>query len=246
MVCGLVAPARAGAAAGWRWPLAGHPVVARGFDPPALPWGAGHRGVDLRGRRGAPVYAAGAGVVGYAGLLAGRGVVTVHHPGGLESDVRTGLCDSHRRDAGGRRRAARPARGRPRRLRAGVRVPALGTPPRNRLPRPALAAGHDDAAALPRLVQRASRFPPANPRPIAPARPRACPASRAPWPPWSGGPTWRGRHRRRRRCSRCGCRTGEPRPAPPASGQLSVAGWCSIARRCSAAWSTCRVVCPRA
>ena len=70
---------------GWRWPLDGSPTVARGFDPPAERWAAGHRGVDLRGRPGTVVRAAGAGVVGYAGVLAGRGVVAVHHPGGLET-----------------------------------------------------------------------------------------------------------------------------------------------------------------
>jgi murein DD-endopeptidase MepM/ murein hydrolase activator NlpD len=70
---------------GWRWPLDGTPVVARAFDPPPLPWLAGHRGVDLQARAGDPVRAAGAGVVGFAGLLAGRGVVTVHHAGGRET-----------------------------------------------------------------------------------------------------------------------------------------------------------------
>jgi murein DD-endopeptidase MepM/ murein hydrolase activator NlpD len=70
---------------GWRWPLEGRPAVVRGFDPPPERWGAGHRGVDLRGRPGTAVVAAGAGVVSYAGLLAGRGVVAVRHPGGLET-----------------------------------------------------------------------------------------------------------------------------------------------------------------
>jgi hypothetical protein len=69
----------------WRWPLAGAPVVVRGFDPPPVPWAAGHRGVDLRARAGEAVRAAGSGVVGFAGLLAGRGVVAVHHADGLET-----------------------------------------------------------------------------------------------------------------------------------------------------------------
>lgn len=72
-------------AAQWQWPLAGQPIVVRGFDPPTTPYGAGHRGVDLAGRPGVPVLAAGAGTVGYAGLLAGRGVVTVLHAGGLRT-----------------------------------------------------------------------------------------------------------------------------------------------------------------
>jgi hypothetical protein len=69
----------------FRWPLAGIPVVDRGFEPPRTAWGAGHRGVDLRAPRGTPVLAAGPGRVAYAGLLAGRGVVVVAHPGGLRT-----------------------------------------------------------------------------------------------------------------------------------------------------------------
>lgn len=69
----------------YTWPLAPpHPVV-RGFRPPATPYGAGHRGVDLAAPEGSPVLAAGAGVVVYAGPLAGRGVVSITHPGGLRT-----------------------------------------------------------------------------------------------------------------------------------------------------------------
>ena len=64
---------------GWRWPLRPPPEVLRGFDPPAHPWEAGHRGVDLKASPGEPVYAAGPGRVGFARDLAGRGVVTVDH-----------------------------------------------------------------------------------------------------------------------------------------------------------------------
>ena len=71
--------------AGFRWPLAGTPTVDRGFQPPASAWGAGHRGVDLRAQPGQPVLAAGPGRVSYAGVLAGRGVVTVTHSGGLRT-----------------------------------------------------------------------------------------------------------------------------------------------------------------
>ncbi|MGP4027981.1 M23 family metallopeptidase [Actinomadura sp. 3N407] len=64
----------------WRWPL-GPPVpkVIRAFAPPASPWGAGHRGVDLAARPGQPVYAAGPGRVSYADRLAGRGVIAIDH-----------------------------------------------------------------------------------------------------------------------------------------------------------------------
>lgn len=74
----------AGARAGgrWGWPLAGRPPVLRAFDPPATPYGPGHRGVDLGAAPGDLVLAAGSGVVAFAGVLAGRGVVSVQHTGG--------------------------------------------------------------------------------------------------------------------------------------------------------------------
>lgn len=81
------APAAAGdaTAAGFAWPLSGPPEVGRRFTPPASAWGAGHRGVDLLSQPGTPVRAAADGRITYAGLLAGRGVVTVTHAGGLRT-----------------------------------------------------------------------------------------------------------------------------------------------------------------
>lgn len=61
------------------------PAVVRTFDAPSPNWLSGHRGVDLAGRAGQPVYAAGEGVVVFAGLLAGRPVVSLAHPGGLRT-----------------------------------------------------------------------------------------------------------------------------------------------------------------
>lgn len=91
----MLVPRRALAAPGprapdgpWRWPLpvlTRAPEVTRGFDPPSDPYGPGHRGVDLAAAAGTSVLAAGPGMVGYAGNLAGRGVVTVVHPAGLET-----------------------------------------------------------------------------------------------------------------------------------------------------------------
>lgn len=79
-------PSRTSAAApGWVAPLPPPLRVTRAFDPPATRYGAGHRGVDLAGTPGEVVRAAGAGTVGYAGQLAGRGVVTVLHAGGLRT-----------------------------------------------------------------------------------------------------------------------------------------------------------------
>lgn len=49
------------------------------FDPPEEAWTSGHRGVDLAAVPGEPVRAALTGVISYAGLLAGRGVVVVRH-----------------------------------------------------------------------------------------------------------------------------------------------------------------------
>jgi murein DD-endopeptidase MepM/ murein hydrolase activator NlpD len=63
------------------WPLEPRPEVGRRFDPPAEPWAAGHRGVDLRGHVGQPVRAAQAGVVRFVGRIAGRGIVVVDHGG---------------------------------------------------------------------------------------------------------------------------------------------------------------------
>jgi murein DD-endopeptidase MepM/ murein hydrolase activator NlpD len=81
----LAGPARAEPRPGFGWPLAGTPTVARGFEPPSSAYGPGHRGVDLTAVVGQPVLAAGPGRVTYAGLLAGRGVVTVTHAGGLRT-----------------------------------------------------------------------------------------------------------------------------------------------------------------
>jgi murein DD-endopeptidase MepM/ murein hydrolase activator NlpD len=69
----------------WSLPLAGTHDVTRPFDPPAGPYGPGHRGVDLSGAPGSRVLAAGAGVVVFAGMVAGRGVVSVDHTDGLRT-----------------------------------------------------------------------------------------------------------------------------------------------------------------
>jgi len=54
------------------WPLQPQPQVVRAFDPPDSPFGAGHRGVDLAGSVGQPVFAALAGRVTFAAPFAGR------------------------------------------------------------------------------------------------------------------------------------------------------------------------------
>ncbi|MGY2129006.1 M23 family metallopeptidase [Blastococcus sp. SYSU DS0617] len=73
------------AAAGWIVPLPGPLTVTRPFDPPAHAYGPGHRGADLAGPPGSPVLAAGDGVVVFAGMVAGRPVVSIDHAGGLRT-----------------------------------------------------------------------------------------------------------------------------------------------------------------
>lgn len=65
----------------WMAPLDPPLTVVRAFDPPAARWLAGHRGVDLAAADHVSIRATGAGVVTFAGLVAGRGVVVVGHVG---------------------------------------------------------------------------------------------------------------------------------------------------------------------
>ncbi len=66
-------------------PLDGTAVVLMPFRPPLSRYGPGHRGVDLAGAVGGRVLAAGAGIVVFAGSLAGRGVVSVDHAIGIRT-----------------------------------------------------------------------------------------------------------------------------------------------------------------
>ena len=65
--------------------MAGTPTVTRAFQPPPRPWLPGHRGVDLGGTPGGTVLAAGPGTVAFAGSVAGTGVVSIDHAGGLRT-----------------------------------------------------------------------------------------------------------------------------------------------------------------
>lgn len=71
----------------YRTPLDGPTHVLRAFDPPPRPWLAGHRGVDLAAASGVTVRSPAAGVVTFAGDVAGRGVVTVLHDDGRRSSL---------------------------------------------------------------------------------------------------------------------------------------------------------------
>ena len=79
----LAIPAPAGAApllpTPADWPLGGGPVVQRGFTPPDVVWGSGHRGVDLVAKSGEAVLSAASGTVAFAGSIAGKPVVSIDH-----------------------------------------------------------------------------------------------------------------------------------------------------------------------
>lgn len=76
LLAALSTPAQA--ANSWVWPMDPH-QLSLGFDRPAQNWLPGHRGVDLYGATGTQVYAAGNGIIYFAGLVAGKGVVVVKH-----------------------------------------------------------------------------------------------------------------------------------------------------------------------
>lgn len=67
----------------WGWPLVGKPLVVRAFDPPAQPWLAGHRGVDLAAAQGSTVLAPASAVVTFSGVVVNRSVVTIAVDNGL-------------------------------------------------------------------------------------------------------------------------------------------------------------------
>lgn len=83
----------------YRLPLPGPPQVARAFEAPPQPWAVGHRGVDLRTTPGAPVLSPVAGVVSFAGTVAGRGVVTVTDARGRRSSIEPVLAAVRAGDA---------------------------------------------------------------------------------------------------------------------------------------------------
>lgn len=87
-LCGATVPAPARGAtppeltAGWRWPV--DPVrIVEPYRAPAHRYGPGHRGIDLAAPVGALVVSPAAGVIAFAGDVAGRPLLTIDHGDGL-------------------------------------------------------------------------------------------------------------------------------------------------------------------
>ncbi|MHC2999073.1 peptidase M23 [Microbacterium sp. HJ5] len=67
---------------GWVWPLTAF-RLERAFVAPAHRYAAGHRGIDLAPADAGALRAPAAGVVAFAGAVAGRGILTIDHSDGL-------------------------------------------------------------------------------------------------------------------------------------------------------------------
>ncbi|MDN5901397.1 MAG: M23 family metallopeptidase, partial [Brachybacterium sp.] len=84
-VVALPGPARADGPR-WQWPLTPPHRVIAPFLAPELPYGPGHRGIDIAiPVDGDEIRAVEAGTVRFSGMVAGRGVVSLMHADGLIS-----------------------------------------------------------------------------------------------------------------------------------------------------------------
>ena len=70
----------------WIWPLESFRLESP-FVAPAHRYGPGHRGVDLRALHTRQVRAPADGTVVFVGEVAGRGILTIDHGGGLVSTL---------------------------------------------------------------------------------------------------------------------------------------------------------------
>ncbi len=80
------------AALGWVWPAEPFRLV-RPFAAPAHEYGPGHRGIDLDLVGGEALRAPADGVVAFAGSVAGRGILTIDHGGGLVTTLEPAASD---------------------------------------------------------------------------------------------------------------------------------------------------------
>lgn len=71
----------------WLWPVPAPIRVVSPFRAPPTPYAAGHRGIDVAVEHGAEIVAPAAGVVSFAGQVAGRGVVAIDHGDGVVSAI---------------------------------------------------------------------------------------------------------------------------------------------------------------
>ena len=69
----------------WSWPLQPRPPVVNRFDPPAVRWGSGHRGVDLGASASQDVLAPTGGAVVFRGTVVDRGVLVLQTSAGLRT-----------------------------------------------------------------------------------------------------------------------------------------------------------------
>jgi murein DD-endopeptidase MepM/ murein hydrolase activator NlpD len=71
----------------WEWPIDPPVSLVEPFRAPPTPYAAGHRGIDLAVVPDASVRAPAAGVVSFAGPVAGRPVLSIDHGDGVVSSI---------------------------------------------------------------------------------------------------------------------------------------------------------------
>jgi len=76
-------PAAASASGKMVWPVTG--PILKAFDGPDSPYSAGHRGIDIGVPVGTPIHSPAAGVVSFAGKVAGSLYVSIDHANGVRS-----------------------------------------------------------------------------------------------------------------------------------------------------------------
>lgn len=61
----------------WLWPVEGEHTIRLDYQAPLTEFSRGHRGIDLVTENGAEIHAPAAGIITFAGVLAGRGVLSM-------------------------------------------------------------------------------------------------------------------------------------------------------------------------